>query len=781
MLRQEMDLAYFDLIHRPGEKLGVLDNGSDFEECAARTHCNCTHDFIGPAVVWNAEKQAYCLEENGLEEHLSQFRDTLRGRRHTILGGGEHNNVYFPGFYHYRKNLPDALMQDPEGHYLELRDPDILQGKPIPMPAIDDPTLTGLYQAQLARQASFMRGCHHVAAYVMGAEMLYPEYFGLGHGDYRPVSWRHFAAWCAQQGEPQPDKAETLREGSRGRMLWLRFREQAMADRAAGYYQAILAQDDTHLCFYPTHGSTLHGDARARLSQQPDSLAPACDGIEMGHILIDDDAERRNVIMTCLNTSYGAPVIVPRLGNKTPDLGAAGGGRSFTPETLRRLVYEDVGMGISVIFPIHWRSHLHDGEWFIKNTPAEAECRRVFDELTTAAPFLTGMGRLQPALGVLAGDEAWLQGWNMRWTACMQDLIARHVNATLITDARIEPGLARRMPVLLILDQPHPGAALLRRLQDYLDAGGRALFFGGIPSALQNHPGCLESRAALLEKPRVIRELFLAGMREGTNGPRYRVQPADADALFKELEALAPDAVLRPFAVSGGERVNVYPLTDRGGLGCVCVNMGSEEENICIAPNPSLLPESHMTDMLSGRTLSGPVTLPPHGTRLLYFSPASREDEQIEDRICQAEDAYERWQLLGAEVGPLRHNYAGMRSGFHRQKRDALARAMLHSLALKWRCEKAADGWRIQAEVYGPDGAAVSDARVWLRIAPGPYRHVPLYWQGQAYECMLTAETLPMHYDAQTQTYSLLRGAARLILQAENDECQGGCLCTVRL
>jgi hypothetical protein len=215
--------------------------------------------------------------------------------------------------------------------------------------------------------------------------MLYPEFFGLGHGDYRPVSWRHFEAWCKAHGEAVPQKEETIEENSPARNLWLRFREQAMADRAAYYYQAILAKDDTHLCFYPTHGSFMHGISRAQLGQQTDSLVSACDGIEMGHILIDDDAERRNVLLISYNASFGTPVIVPRLGNKTPDLGMAGGGRSFTPRTLRRLVYECAGMGVSVIYPIHWRSHLHDGEWLIKNTPAEQECRQVFDELTLAA------------------------------------------------------------------------------------------------------------------------------------------------------------------------------------------------------------------------------------------------------------------------------------------------------------------------------------------------------------------------------------------------------------
>ena len=58
MLRQEMNIAYFDKIHRPGEKLGVLDNASDFEECATRVHCNATHGGFAPGNVWDEKQQA---------------------------------------------------------------------------------------------------------------------------------------------------------------------------------------------------------------------------------------------------------------------------------------------------------------------------------------------------------------------------------------------------------------------------------------------------------------------------------------------------------------------------------------------------------------------------------------------------------------------------------------------------------------------------------------------------------------------------------------------------
>ena len=82
MLRQEMNIAYFDKIHRPGEKLGVLDNRSDFECCAERVHCNATHGGFGPPIVWNEEKKSYELQidEEKTKAYLEDFNSAADGR-----------------------------------------------------------------------------------------------------------------------------------------------------------------------------------------------------------------------------------------------------------------------------------------------------------------------------------------------------------------------------------------------------------------------------------------------------------------------------------------------------------------------------------------------------------------------------------------------------------------------------------------------------------------------------------------------------------------------------
>ena len=788
MLRQEMSIAYFDKIHRPGEKLGVFDNESDFENCAERVHCNATHSSFAPPIVWNEEKKTYELkiDEEFTQKYLEKFNSVLHGKRHTIMNGGEHNNVYFPGFIHYKKNIPEALMQALDGSYLQLRDQDVLNGEAIPMPAIDDPQLLKLYAQQLAYQASKLPGSHYVAAYTIGAEMLWPEYFGLGNGDYRPVSWKHFCSWCALKGEAVPSREDTLAEDSKARRLWLHYREQAMADRAGYYYRAILNADDTHLCYYPTHGSMMLGTDRARLSQQPDTLAAVTDGIEMGHILIDDDAERRNVILTCLNTSYGIPVIVPRLGNKTADLGMAGGGSSFTPETLRRLVYEAVGMGIHMIFPIHWRSRLHDGEWFIKNTPAESECRKVFDELITAAPYMMGMGRMQPQVGILASDETWLQEYNMRWTALMQDMLADRANCTVMTDAIIQSGLSRRMPLLLLIDNRRIADETIDRLLAYLDEGGRAIVWGEFAtdsakgSQILRHPHCFISRAPTCAKPRVIRESFLTGYRDGTCSRRFKVDAIDYAALKKEIHTFAPNVILHPFQLSGEPgQLNLYALTDRAGIGCVCINNGPEDAAVSIQPDSRLMMRTKAIDMLNGRQVKMPITLTGFATALIYFPPDFTED--FDETLCKAEDTFRRWRGNGMDCGPLRHYDASLRTGRHYCKRYAMAQAMLSSLALSCSFHACGDGSLLFEADCRDINDKVADAEIWMRIVPGSMKQYRFSWDGQKHVCIVKRNDMAQVYNPDTCNYEPLTGAARLIIQAEKDGKQGGCLINIRI
>ncbi|MDA7006276.1 hypothetical protein OSM84_23735, partial [Escherichia coli] len=85
------------------------------------------------------------------------------------------------------------------------------------------------------------------------------------------------------------------------------------------------------------------------------------------------------------------------------------------------------------------------------------------DEIIAASPYLTGMGRMQPQVGVLAADDTWLDGYEPRWTALMQDLLSDRANATVVTDALVEAGLAGRMPLLIAVGDKAVSSGTLRR------------------------------------------------------------------------------------------------------------------------------------------------------------------------------------------------------------------------------------------------------------------------------------------------------------------------------
>lgn len=794
MLRQELDLGYFKWIQKPGAELGVFDNASDYDECKKRVHCNCTHGSIAPELIYNEVTQKYELDKSKMLEKLKEFNSMDKGRRRTIMSISDHNNVYFPNFIRYKTTLPDCLMQKIDGSYLELHDEFICDGQGIPMPAIDDATLISLYSEALAEQAKLLKDSQYVAAYMLGAEMLYPEYFNLGHGDFRPASWQHFIEWCDMNGIPAPTSKDEVAsdEITPDWMKWYRFREQAMADRCANYYRAVLNEDPNHLIYYPTHGSTLSDTRRAQLGQQPSSLASSCDGIEMGHIMINNDSERRNVIMTSHYTSFGAPVIVPRLGNKQVDLSAIGGGRSFTKETLRRFVYECLGLGIDKIFPIHWSSRLHDGEWFIKDTEAEQTCREVFDEIIAASNYLYGMGRLQPQVGILAGDSTWIESWNSRWTALMQDAYSNQASMTIIADVIINKHLVRKIPLLVIADNYRLNESTLEAIMDYLDAGGKIIIWGRFGEEKEDltpigeeticsilvHPNTYYDKSPEEQENRVLRELFLAGPDCGIAGPRFEFTPISYPKIEEAIQKHAPECILKPAILHGQEdlsEVNVYTLTDRSSLIYVLINNGSKPIQFTFKPDSRLISDYSLLDVITEEEITGEVVLEANGSKMIWVYHRTLKKE-MEYTVLAAEKAYEGWIKLGADISALRHYYVHILTGSYSDKRYALANALLDSLAIKVEYNRTVEGLYMTAKVYNAEQEAVSDLNVTFRLTPGTFQRFECKEKDGAYECLVTSKELPIYYDVQQQKYLPLKGRIRMIISAEGHGKQGGCV-----
>jgi len=794
VLRQELDIGYLRWIHKPGEELGVFDNASEYDECKRRVHCNCTHGSIAPEPVYNEEKKAYELDKSQMQKKIEDFNSMLNGRRRTIMSISDHNNVYFPDFIRYKTTMPQCLMQDLEGNYLELHDELICDGEGVPMPAIDDPTIIALYSEALEEQARLLKDNQYVAAYLLGFEELYPEYFNLGHGDFRPESWQHFIEWCKVNGIKTPlAKEKVVTDGiTSDSMKWYQFREQAMADRCCNYYRSVLNVDENHLAYYPTHGSTFSDTRRAHLGQQASSLACSCDGMEMGHILIENDRERRNVIMISHYTSFGAPVIVPRLGNKQTDLSAIGGGRSFTKETLRRFIYECVGLGIDKIFPIHWSSRLHDGEWFIKDTEAEPECRKVFDELIEASPYLYGMGRLQPQVGILACDATWIENWNPRWTGLLQDAYSNHCSITIVADAIVNKHLSKKMPLLILPDNYRISDDTLKGLNEYIRANGKVIIWGRFGEENEElkpllkeeidrfvkHPNVIWEKSPEEKEMRVLRELFLAGPEYGVAGSRFEFMPISFKAIEQAIHSFAPECILKTaelFSEDNLKDVNVYTLTDRTSLVYVFINNAATPVKFNFKPDVRLITDYVLFDVIEGKQIMENIILEANASKMIWVYHEVTENT-AERTILKAEKAFEGWLKLGANISAFRLPYALIQSGPNMNKKNALAETLLSSLAIKGDFNTSENGLHANFKIFNSEGKAVSDAVLTFRITPGTFERFECYKQNEEYFCDIPKEKLPTYYDVNLAEYVMHKGRVRLIIEAENDEYQGGCV-----
>ena len=125
---------------------------------------------------------------------------------------------------------------------------------------------------------------------------------------------------------------------------------------------------------------------------------------------------------------------------------------------------------------------------------------------------------------------------------------------------------------------------------------------------------------------------------------------------------------------------------------------------------------------------------------LLYFGKRAKE---LEEEVCDAEDAFWRWSRLGANIGALRHNFSNMRSGGHYVKRYALAEALLQSLALRCECKAGPDALEVSAEVFDAQGNPVAEgARLELTVTPGrPERYTFAALDGR-YVCRIPRQKL---------------------------------------
>lgn len=807
--RCELDFAYFRWVHRPGEHLSVLDNLSDLENCIKRVGANATTlgAMIDPQPAAADHTFVDDLSLGRLGDHV---RTVVRNRTPFTAYLGEFNN---PWFMNYSEKFisanPDSWMRDPHGKRIELRRRTRSGEKVVPVTAIDDAAIMKLAGELIRKAAHELSRTGLVAQWGIGTEESYPELFGLPHSDFRPAFWHHFGRWLETFSSGHAyAQIEVLADGETpAANAWYAFREHAMSDRAASYMRAILDAAPEHPAFYPTHNSLFCRQTRRKLGQPAALMAGASDGLEMGHITIDDDDERLNPLVNAHFSSFGKPIIVPRLANKTLDPNVAGGGRSFTPRMLRRLVYESLGQGCWHIGPIHWSSTLHDGVWHIKDTPAEKECRDVFGEITALGPILAGAGKVQPQVALLISEETWRDSWNPRWTGFYQDSLVAHWNMSVVSDLSVGADLAVRTPVLISVDNRRVSRASLDGVRAYLAAGGRILACGPFAELDENYRVVTDRSIqntdnflALTDCDSTTRRRLIAQFHNGEGA--FSVEDDYYPVLFENVSAaidrVAPDLATGPFKVRSADpaEVNVFPLTDRHSLFLVVINMSDRETSATITP-PDAGAKHHRlrcANAITGQPLDGvphySISLRPYGTAVVWFYPIVTAAES-DDAFLRAEEAIAAAQNAGYDVETQKSllqaasKHATGSAQFLVTKKWTISQSVLGSAFVKPDVISAGNGAvTLRALVTTSDLLPLKNANVSARFTPGSVRRIPLsLTHDSVYTATVEPNDVPAFYDPERHAYRRFgAGMTRVTFDVTSAEgIAGGAVVNIRL
>lgn len=800
----ELDPVYLRWFPQPCEMLGFW-YARDPEETARRTGANAFSRHVSLSDVVDADEQGTLTLRNVFRHAAGP----TEGNMVFGAGFGEHNN---PFFVHY----PPAFVRTSPGSFMQAIDGSLIRTGEYPVPAMDDATLTHL-SCELIAAGAGCYAAHSGARYwVVGGEQSYPDYFGLPAGDFREASRRHFAL-CARMHKWDAlfDTAVfQSKEGAALRSAWALFREEAAAERIARYYQAFVSSDTARPVLCPTHGNPFFERGRAGIGHVPGRFAQSCDGFETGQIMIDDDAECLNLLTLAHLSAYRKPVVSPRLACKSLDAKARGGGRSFTPWRLRRTVFECLGMGVPHAGLVQWEGDLDDGEWHIKETAAEREAHAVFEELKGVAPWLAGMARLQPRIGLYVSDATWLQhGWSPQWTWFFQDALAARCHIAVVGDEAIESMLARRMPVLISIGNGAVSRGALASLRQYEQAGGTVCCVGNFAAESELGQPLLPS-----ELPKFVRldDMTSAGERQlvnmsstlsGAHQEAHSFRPVMFEAVAREIASRHGESILRPVSVeTSSSAVHAHFISDRRTLACVLLNHGETSAEVTLRPPVTdgsgqqsawsfrvILP-SQLRDTDSTSSVQH-LRMEPKSTAMVWITPQSHQLDLAGMR-SRAERAIAAWARLDADCAVQNVLFELMRGDGGRAAGEAKAAALydvicpretsascVAAVALRVTAQCHSGGIKIAVNAYDAAGAPVSGARVFAVLVPGDGTMYPLFSESSdklgCYGLNLPTSALPRLYDAEKGIYGPLVPPMRVVVSAFVGEAQAGAISTI--
>jgi hypothetical protein len=308
----------------------------------------------------------------------------------------------------------------------------------------------------------------------------------------------------------------------------------------------------------------------------------------------------------------------------------------------------------------NWRSKLADGEWFIKGTPAEAEAKKVFQQIKDAHYLLIGMSRLQPKVGIYVSDATWLQSWNPVWTDLLQQAIVQHWQVTIVSDGIISEELAAKMPVLISVNNSFVSQSAQQRFKEYITAGGHVFTIGDFAKFDElgrSSPANILSEE--FQKKIIKMDIQPAGQTRTLNNKFSTGQgawvrtcffnPVSLNEIKNYILKYFPQSYLSPLSVTSVEpnaNINVYTLTDGTSLLAVLINRSASKISFELKHQGKFFSPLYY-DVLDKQKIQGDslskLTIEPYQVKLIWLYPDVSQ-KMISNEISKAEKSLQIWQ-----------------------------------------------------------------------------------------------------------------------------------------
>lgn len=388
----------------------------------------------------------------------------------------------------FRKLYPDIYSLDREGKPEPLLyEIELPEEKKQFWTNIEHPLLNDLRREFAQKVIEKFKGHKNILVWGIDGETLYPPVSAERGFDQSEWALKHFRSYLKLKhkhikrlNEAWGTNYKNFEEIvppmdisiNKANLDWHTFRVKAIGEYLRYLYNAYKQSDPGRFSFTWLHDMSLRNDELKRAGCAPFDYALIGDGL-IANPIVRPPREDYNTKYFEVMTSFGKPVFSSQLAYFP---------RPWPGYMIRRQIYECLGLGVWSVGLVAWTWPEHYLiNWGIRGTEGQNETRKVFGELKQLSPHLELMWPVNPAIRVYVSETVWIMdGWKDSWDVLHRDFLKRQIPKRYIFDSQIKRGELENsgVKILVSLDNEIVDKETLRRLEDFVQKGGRLLIIG---------------------------------------------------------------------------------------------------------------------------------------------------------------------------------------------------------------------------------------------------------------------------------------------------------------